>query len=447
MKLFFWKSDRKRDQSANVTAIAPMTEPAAAARRSPQDGHDMIEIDQLDDAARIFVHGPHAELGRKTLRLPDWFDFDLDPDGPEFRTQQLRLWEAITARENYDPSVNEDCPEVGGLDAWRQPGFYASGSSYVVGEQLLGMGLILVRSAATPASRVIEYGAGFGQNAVAFARFGCKVDTVDINPGFCSAVTTQAERFQIDLTAHAAPFGYNPAGKDGVYNVILFSECFHHCWDFPAVIPQLEKMLAPDGKILLAGESIYRGPQAPMPTDWGIRLEWETVAVMRIRGWMELGFREEYLTRQFMNHGFIWGYHAVPQAIPANLYEFVRWTHPTPMQAWPMSPAEESVWHAPQHGGRWSRGASYLRLPRYHGIAEMTCICHHSSGRDVELSWGEERLTLHFSPGERKTIRLAMSGLPDQDLKITSNTDRLDTEFPDELGIFVETFGPVPNAD
>ena len=407
----------------------------------------MIEMDQLDEAARIFEdEARHAELGTKTLKLPDWFDFDLSPEGPEFRQQQLRLWEAITGRENYDPSANEDTPGVGELDAWRRPAFYAWGNSHIAGEQILATGLIMLRSGARPGSRIIEFGAGFGQTALAFARLGAKVDTVDINPGFCSAINVQAERFEVDLSAHVGHFGFNPAEHDGVYDIILFYESFHHCFDFPTVIPQLEKMLAPGGKIMLAGEPVFRDDQAPMPIDWGIRLEWQNVAVMRIRGWMELGFREHYLTRQFMNSGFMWNHHAVPQAGPANLYEFTRWTDAISMEHWPLSPMEAQCWRAAQDHGRWSRGESVLRLPRHDGAVEITCVCHNHSGRDVIMTLGAERLEFSLTLGERRTVSIPMHGLPDQELRILTNTDRLEHEFPEELGIFVETIRPVRPA-
>lgn len=442
MQLFFWKKERADEPTVEITEAAA-AEPAIPVRRSPQDGHDMIVMEQLDEAARIFENeARHAELGTKTLKLPDWFDFELHPGGVEFREQQLRLWEEITGRDNYDPSRHEDTPEIGDCDAWRRPAFYAWGNPRIAGEQVTAMGLILLHSDIRPGSRVIEYGAGFGQNSVALARLGAKVDTVDISPGFCSAVRTQAERFEIDLQSFLGPFGFNPAGEEGVYDLILFYESFHHCFEFSTVIPQLEKMLAPGGKIILAGEPVFRDDVPPMPTEWGIRLEWQNVAVMRIRGWMELGFREHYLTRQFMNSGFMWRHHAVPGVGPANLYEFKRWTDPIPMQQWPLSPAEAQCWRGPQDGGQWSRGKSFLRLPWHHGHVELTCVCRNRSGRDVVMTLGNERLEFHLAEGERRTISLPMHGLPDQDLVIETNTDRLEHEFPEELGIFVETIRP-----
>jgi len=418
-------------------------EDAAPPCRSPQDGHDTIEIGQLDEAARIFEdEARHGELGLKTLRLPDWFDFTLAPESPAFRAQQLRLWEVITGRQNYDEATHEDTPEIAGLDAWRRPAFYAWGNPQIAGEQVMAMGFILMHSGFRAGMRAIEFGAGFGQNAIALARLGAKVDTVDISPGFCAAVKTQAERFELDLTPYIAPFGFNPAGQDGAYDLILFYESFHHCLDFPAVIPQLERMLAPGGKIVLAGEPIFRHEAPAMPIDWGIRLEWQNVAVMRIRGWMELGFREDYLTRQFMNAGFKWRHHALPGVGPANLYEFTRWDGSACLQEWQTSLAEVG-WRGPQDGGQWTRGDAILRLPRHDGQLELTCVCRNHSGRDVTMTLGAENIQFHLAEGERKTVRLPMRGGADEQLHIRANTDRLEHEFPEELGIFVETIAPV----
>ena len=441
-KLFRRSAPNDAPPEAAARNDAP-TEALAPVRRSPQDGHDTIEIDQLDEAARIFENpARHDELGLKTLRLPDWFDFELSPESPEYRAQQLRLWEAVTARTNYDIRVNEDTPGAGDMDAWRRPAFYGTGDSHVAGEQILAMGLIVLRSGVRPGSRVIEYGAGFGQNSVALARLGAKVDTVDINAGFCASIRTQAEKFELDLTPHEAPFGFNPADQDGAYDVVLFYESFHHCLDFATVIPALEKMLAPGGKILLAGEPIFRGEQPYMPIDWGIRLDWQATAVMRIRGWMELGFREAFLTRQFMNSGFVWRHHAVPQAGPANLYEFTRWDTPVSMDQWSLSLDEETGWRAPQPGGRWSRSNAVLRLPRHQGAVEISCRCHHDDGRVVTMSLGSDMIRFSLGQGEQRTVRLPMHGLADQDLRITTNADRRPHEVDEDLGIFVETVGP-----
>lgn len=281
-----------------------------------------LTLDHLDDAAADFQRGDRDIWRGKSLVLPEWFDLELDPDGSEFRDQMLKLWSAITGRSTYDPETNEDTPEIGDLDPVKRPGFYGSADSHFAGGQLMAMGHIIMRSGVSPGDRVLEYGAGYAQTAVALARLGVKVDTVDINPAFCRAVQANADLFDIDLTPHCGPFGINPAGEPASYDVILFYESFHHCLDFETLIPRLKTYLKANGRIILAGEPIFDGPCKDMPYAWGFRLDWENVAVMRIRGWMELGFQRDFLLRKFGDAGFDCTIHTDPNSHWAQVYEF-----------------------------------------------------------------------------------------------------------------------------
>ena len=111
------------------------------------------------------------------------------------------------------------------------------------GEQVVIANADLLRQSGLKAGdRALEYGAGFGQIALAFARTGVQVDTVDINPAFSAAVAKLGEHYRAPLTAHVGAFGDNPAGEDGAYDLIYFYESFHHCFDFFEVIPQAEVM-------------------------------------------------------------------------------------------------------------------------------------------------------------------------------------------------------------
>lgn len=273
-----------------------------------------IAIEQLDAVADAFQRGDHERWRGYSLKLPMWFDITLDPDGSAYREQMLRLWEAIANRTGYDPTVNEDTPEIGDLDAIFRPAFYASGDSAFAGGQLMAMGHILMRSGIRPGQRILEYGAGFGLTALAFARLGAKVDTVDINPAFCHAVQASSDRYEVDLTPYNKMFGFNPAGVPNAYDLILFYESFHHSLDFAELIGQLRGMLTPTGRVILAGEPIFDKHCPELPYKWGFRLDWENIAVMRIRGWMELGFQNAYLRETFSSAGFDCFQHSDPNS-------------------------------------------------------------------------------------------------------------------------------------
>lgn len=285
--------------------------------------HRSFPIADLDRVARDFLAGNGAPWHGRFLALPDWIDLRLDPDSVAYREQMLRLWSAITGREgSYEAVVNEDTPEIGDLDAIIRPAFYASGNTRVAGGHLIAMGHIIRRSGIKVGDRVLEYGAGFGQLALAFARVGARVDTVDINPAFCRAVQANADLFKVDLNAHVGQFGFNPAGHEGAYDLVLFYESFHHCLEFRTLIPRLKLLLKPTGRVILAGEPVFDGPCDNLPYPWGFRLDWENVAVMRIRGWMELGFQRDYLLGKFADVGFDCRLHTDPNSDWAHVYKF-----------------------------------------------------------------------------------------------------------------------------
>lgn len=256
------------------------------------------------------------------VALPDWFDRTLDPLGVPYREQQLALWRAITGRDAYRPDVDEDTPEVAHADPTHWASLYADSDAAIAGGHLMALGHVLMRSGVGSGARILEYGAGFGQIALAFARLGHSVDTVDINPGFCRAVTTLSARYRVDLTAHLAPFGFNPAGVAGAYDLIFFYESFHHCLDFLALVPKLRAMLKPGGRVLLAGEPVFAAADDYMPVPWGIRMDADSLAIMRQRGWMELGFREDFLLDVFARAGFAARYHPCENSHWARLYVF-----------------------------------------------------------------------------------------------------------------------------
>ncbi|ARR52689.1 SAM-dependent methyltransferase [Rhizorhabdus wittichii DC-6] len=281
-----------------------------------------ITLDMLDEVALDFEKGNHDRWRGHSLSLPDWFDPTLDPWGAAYRDQMLKLWEAITNRSGYQPASNEDTPEIADLDATFRPAFYASGDTRFAGGQLMAMGHILMRSDIAAGQRVLEYGAGFGLTALSFGRLGAKVDTVDINPAFCRAVQTAADRYQVDLTPHVGEFGFNPAGIPNAYDLIFFYESFHHALDFAPLLPRLRDLLTPTGKVILAGEPIFDALCSDLPYLWGFRLDWENVAVMRIRGWLELGFQKNFLIGEFARAGFECTEHRDPNSHWAQVYEF-----------------------------------------------------------------------------------------------------------------------------
>ncbi len=92
---------------------------------------------------------------------------------------------------------------------------------------------------------------------------------------------------------------------DRQWDAVVFFECFHHCADHHALIKGLDKIVAPNGKIIFAAEPIL--DEFPMP--WGLRLDGESLWAIRNFGWCELGFQETYFRQLMEKHGWLLNKH------------------------------------------------------------------------------------------------------------------------------------------
>jgi SAM-dependent methyltransferase len=241
------------------------------------------------------------------MRLPPGFTHGLDPFGVAYAEQQHRLWQLIAGVDRpYDPEIDEKEHSWGDVDPIRTPGFFVRRDRAAIdsaSDHVIATGMLLKHCGLAAGDWALEYGAGFGQTALALARLGVNVDTIDISSTFCDFVRRQAEFFKVPLTAFQGRFGANPRPGQK-YDLIWFYESFHHCVDFRAVVATLGDHLAEGGRVILGGEPIVEREYAAVPYPWGMRLHSEVVAVVRRQHWFELGFSEAFLYQLFANAGF-----------------------------------------------------------------------------------------------------------------------------------------------
>lgn len=101
------------------------------------------------------------------------------------------------------PEIDEKEVPLVDVDAVRRPGYFMRRDSETVelaSHQVIATGMILKHGGLKPGDSALECGAGFGQTALALARLGVVVDTVDISKAFCCYIKEQADFLRVPLT-------------------------------------------------------------------------------------------------------------------------------------------------------------------------------------------------------------------------------------------------------
>ena len=350
-------------------------------------------------------------LSHAHMELPTWFRHDLDPFSLAYAEQQHRLWQLISGVERpYEAAIDEKEHSWGDIDPVRSPGFYGRRDALAVSsasDHLLATAMLLKHCGLKPGDHALEYGAGFGQSALALARLGVNVDTVDISVTFCDYLRRQAEFFQVPLKPFHGSFALNPRPGQK-YDLIWFYESFHHCEDFVNVVRQLGDQLAEGGRVILGGEPIVEREYAAVPYPWGIRLHSEVAAVVRRQHWFELGFSEAFLVELFMAAGFVARRVDCESSLFGRLYVFERRPEEINLgQQWlPVALAEQ--WPAAQADGRWTGAAACWTVDAGSGFVaiEVEIENRHLHAQQVEISYGGKAQGVRLSAGQQLTLRL-----------------------------------------
>ncbi len=254
----------------------------------------------LEDAAHIFAEsGYSAGIDYlNSIRFSTGYLLDAYPPlSIEYRQCVLKLYEAISGRVGYQPEQNEQA-NLSIEDALLHPWPFQSQSAEIVGSYFMGVAHLTRVLGAYDCKKVFEYGTGWGHTALLMARAGIDITACDIEPVFLEKLAAEAAKDGIPLKTFLGRFGDLPDQE--TFDAFVFYECFHHCLDFIDVVPKLRSRLNPKGKILLGGEPMLADGEPP----WGLRTDGHALWAIRTHGWMELGFREDFLKGFFDLHGF-----------------------------------------------------------------------------------------------------------------------------------------------
>lgn len=283
------------------TLVRSVRRVAKALRRHPgefrvvrtlADVDEMLE--RIDRAAAVSDDELHRQF--RSFRLEVDWTFPSDPFSEEYRQAVLDCYEWL--RGQPYTNVNEHVPfDVSA--AVDNPFPYATGSARTVGEHYIAIGQALRALDLPPGSRVLELGAGWGNLTLALAQAGFAVTAVDVGQNFVDLIRARATRMNVEVETVVGDFSIVEQ-MERHYDAVIFFESFHHSADHQRLVENLDRVVAPGGRMVFATEPVSRGFALP----WGPRLDGQSVWAIRKHGWLELGFRNSYFEALLQRHGW-----------------------------------------------------------------------------------------------------------------------------------------------
>lgn len=223
-------------------------------------------------------------------------DIPKDPFSAEYFDYQMKLYDRLAGKK-YEVT-NEVTPvDVG--PAVTCPFPYNSKSNELAGAHISLLGFVIGGMKLAPGSKVIEFGAGWGNSTITLALLGHRVTVVEIEPRFCDLIRQRAKLHGVSIDVVNSDF-FSCESMSGEFDAALFYECFHHCSDHMRLLRGLHKVVKPSGTVYLGSEPIT--PEFPVP--WGLRLDGESLWAIRQNGWLELGYREDYFREALRRTGW-----------------------------------------------------------------------------------------------------------------------------------------------
>ena len=151
-----------------------------------------------------------------------------------------------------------------------------------------------------PGMRILEMGCGQGNLLELLGRCGCNITGIEVSKSMVEYTLYRLASQNIKGRVACGTY-YDVEMLDEKFDMVVFEASFHHCGEPVRLLELLYKHTTDNAKIFLLREPI--SPNFDRP--WGIvRYDTETIVTIRLRGWLELGFRTDYFNALLQKTGF-----------------------------------------------------------------------------------------------------------------------------------------------
>jgi 2-polyprenyl-3-methyl-5-hydroxy-6-metoxy-1,4-benzoquinol methylase len=239
-----------------------------------------------------------------TLAYNTKIDLSLDPFCEAYYLQQIELYKEISGR-----NLNQGSGEMYNINvdmhvAGANP--YAERNISFIARHTASIMYALMLAGVKPGAKALDLGCGWGLTSELMAYCGADVCAVDINPLFIELVKKRAAKSGLPIQAEVGNFDLYETNEK--YDIILFYECLHHATRPWITLKRVAEWLSTEGKILWAGEPVN---EIWWP-NWGLRLDAESLYVMKKFGWFENGWSANFINSCMAKAGLVSIMHKSP---------------------------------------------------------------------------------------------------------------------------------------
>ena len=236
------------------------------------------------------------ELDDETFLQRFGFKSIADPFSPEYKSQELAYFEFLSGRKHS--YKNEGLPiDVDHMLQNLPP--YIHGYESTAAYYQAMMNLLQVMKP-VPGEHILEMGAGLGGLTELFARLKCNVSVIEANDSCCELIAQRCQRTSPVPEIFCESFNF-AQNIDRVFDHIVFEASFHHSEDPLGLLRVLAAKASAQCKLVLFNE-----PIADFLRPWGVvRNDGESILQIRHKGWIEYGFREDFLTELLHKAGWV----------------------------------------------------------------------------------------------------------------------------------------------
>lgn len=252
-------------------------------------------VKECDESGLLATARGRERLAGFQLSHSARVDQSLDPFSEEYFQQQVGLYREISGRE-LDQGTGEQTPIDVEAHAMAANPYNQARIGHIARHVRAIQGSLMAANLPAGAA-ILDMGCGWGLSSETMAYSGAMVTAVDINPRFVELIQRRAVRLGLPIEAVVSNFdSYTDSRR---YDLVFFYECLHHSLRPWETLARMVKLLKPGGRIMWAGEPVNRS----WWRHWGLRLDPESVYVMRKYGWWEGGWSLGFLTRCFERCG------------------------------------------------------------------------------------------------------------------------------------------------